>query len=183
MNNIVKLLAVIALALAGSFVHAAPLTISLSPDKANPDQPTMGDQMQFHSVIANAADKSVEGLVAWISLVEIDPGNEQPVDLEDWSAQKAVTGARLEPSKTLETTWPMRLIKQGDYRVVISVTDRDQLTVYTSPTVEFHVTQKPVVESSRILPVAFGVPLFLIGLIAYRHWQTKRHTPSEQNLT
>lgn len=28
--------------------------------------------------------------MAWISLVEIDPGNEQPVDLEDWSAHKGI---------------------------------------------------------------------------------------------
>jgi len=182
MNKIVKVLAVIALALTGSLVHATPLNISLVPDKGNPIQPTMGNKMQFHSVITNTTDKPVEGLVAWISLVEIDPGNEQPVDLEDWSAQKAITGASLEPGKTLETAWPMHLIQQGDYRVIISVTARDQRTVYTSPTVEFHVTQKHIIESTRILPVALGLPLLLIGLIVYRYCKAKRHTSLKVNL-
>lgn len=143
------------------------VSLSLHPDPDNPVHPTMGDQLRFHSTITNTGDQPLEGLVAWISLVEIDSGNEQPMDLEDWSAHKAVTGAGLSPGVSLKTDWPMRLIKSGDYRVVISVTDRNRHIVYTSPTVEFHVTQKPVVESSRILPVAFGIPLFLIGAVIF----------------
>lgn len=62
----------------------------------------------------------------------------------------------------------MRLIQSGDYRVVISTTDRNEKTVFTSPMVEFHVAQKPVIDSKRILPVAIGVPLAIIGLLLYR---------------
>jgi len=150
-----------------SFAQSAPFNIKLIPDRANPDQPIMGNHMRFHSVITNTRNQPIEGLVAWISLVEIDPGNEQPVDLEDWSAHKAITGAALGPGHSLKTDWPMRLIKGGDYRVVVSVTDRAQNSVYTSPTLEFHVAQKKVLDSRRILPVAFGIPLILLGLIAF----------------
>jgi len=72
----------------------------------------------------------------------------------------------------------MRLIQHGDYRVVISVTDRNQNRVFTSPTVQFHVTRKPVVESSRILPVAFGLPFLITGLIGYRVWHQKNLNPA-----
>jgi hypothetical protein len=171
----VLLLFVILLALAaGRTVEATAqsLSLTLSPDKANPPNPTMGNQLHFHSVITNMGDNPIEGLVAWISLVEVTPGQEQPMDLEDWSAHKAVTGAKLAPGASLETDWPMRLIQQGDYRVVISVTARNQRTVNTSPTVEFHVTRKPMVQSSRILPVALGVPFLLIGWMAFRRWQS-----------
>jgi hypothetical protein len=106
-------------------------------------------------------------MVAWISLVEIDPGNEQPVDLEDWSAHKAITGATLGPDQSLRTDWPMRLIKGGDYRVVVSVTDRGSKKVFTSPTLQFHVRQKPVLQAGRVLPVAAGVPLLIIGLLLF----------------
>lgn len=68
-------------------------------------------------------ETSIEGLVAWISLVKIDPGNEQPVDLESWNAHEAVTEASLKPGETLRTDCPMRLIKGGDYRVVVSDAD------------------------------------------------------------
>lgn len=100
------------------------------------------------------------------------------MDLEDWSAHKAITGAALAPGAKLKTVWPMRLIQHGDYRVVISVTDRNQNRVFTSPTVQFHVTRKPVVESSRILPVAFGLPFLITGLIGYRVWHQKNLNPA-----
>lgn len=128
----------------------------------------MGDHLRFHSVIRNVGPKRVEGLTAWINLVEVDPGHEQPMDLEDWSAHKAVTHAALAPGKGLDTDWPMRLIQAGVYRVVICVAFRDRRQVYTSPTVEFKVARKPVVESSRILPIAFGVPFLIACLMAFR---------------
>ncbi len=156
------LVALVAL-LAVPSVQAAPLNVTLTQDRANPSIPTMGNQLHFHSVITNSGDRPIEGLVAWISLVEVTPGHEQPMDLEDWSALKAVTRASLAPAASLETDWPMRLIQHGDYRVVVSVTARNEQTVVTSPSVEFHVTRKPIVQSSRILPVAIGVPLLLIG--------------------
>jgi len=145
----------------------APLTLDLRPDDQNPAAPTMGDHLRFWSTITNAGEKPIEGLVAWISLVEIDPGNEQPVDLEDWSALKAITGASLKPGQSLRTDWPVRLIKGGDYRVVVSVTDRGSHTVFTSPTIQFHVLQKPVLQTKRVLPVAAGVPLLIVGLMIF----------------
>ena len=64
--------------------------------------------------------------------------------------------------------WPMRLIQAGDYRVVISAVERGAPHVITSSFADFHVERKPVVESQRILPVAFGVPLLLAGLLFVR---------------
>jgi hypothetical protein len=152
----------------------ATLTLTLKRDAGNAAAPTMGDRLRFWSTLTNTGDKPVEGLVAWISLVEIDPGNEQPVDLEDWSVHKAITGAALGPGQSLQTDWPMRLIKGGDYRVTISATDRNSRTVFTSPTIEFHVRQKPVLQPGRILPVATCVPLLLIGLLAFNRAR-RRH--------
>ena len=144
-----------------------PVVLDLHPDGKNPASPVMGDHIRFRSTITNTGSIPIEGLVAWISLVEIDPGNEQPVDLEDWSAHKAVTGASLGPGRSLRTDWPMRLIKGGDYRAVVSVTDRAGRMVHTSPTVQFHVRQKPVLQAGRVLPVAAAIPLLIVGLMVY----------------
>jgi hypothetical protein len=152
----------------------APLALNLRPDDKNPSAPVMGDHLRFWSTITNTGTAPIEGLVAWISLVEIDPGNEQPVDLEDWSAHKTITGAALEPGQSLRTDWPMRLIKGGDYRVVVSVTNRGGRQVYTSPTVQFHVRQKPVLQAGRVLPVAAGVPLLIIGLMVFNKAKRRR---------
>jgi hypothetical protein len=145
----------------------SPVSLDLQQDGKNPASPVMGDNLKFWSSIANTGSSPIEGLVAWISLVEIDPGNEQPMDLEDWSAHKAVTGAFLEPGQSLRTDWPMRLIKGGDYRVVVSVTDRGGRQVYTSPTVQFHVRQKPVLQTGRLLPVVAAMPLLFLGLLIF----------------
>jgi hypothetical protein len=145
----------------------SPVSLDLQPDEENPASPVMGNNLRFWSTIANAGESPIDGLVAWISLVEIDPGNEQPVDLEDWSAHKAVTGANLKPGQSLRTDWPMRLIKGGDYRVVVSVTDRGGHQVFTSPTIQFHVRQKSVLQAGRVLPVAAAIPFLILVLMVF----------------
>lgn len=173
MPKIALWLCVALLALATRGAAAAPLEISLVAQKTNPAAPQMGDQIKFASVIRNAGSAPAHGVVAWISLVQVDPGHEQPMDLEDWSAHKAVTQAVLAPGERVSVEWPMRLIQAGDYRVVVSAVERGSARIVTSPFVEFHVARKPVVESRRILPVAFGVPLLLTGLFFVR----RRRTP------
>src|SRR5262245_47625724 len=69
------------------------LAIALTPARDNPLQPQMGDHLSFHSVIRNTGGAPITGLVAWLSLIQTDAGSEQPVDLEDWSAHRAVAAA------------------------------------------------------------------------------------------
>lgn len=156
------------LAVSATAASAAPLSVALAPDASNPASPQMGDHLRFRTVIRNDGPAPIEGIIAWISLVQIDRGQEQPVDLEDWSAHKAVTAASLQAGQTLETAWPMRLIRAGTYRVVVSVVSRDGTGLVASPFADFTVRQKPVVESARILPVAFGAPLLLLGMMVWR---------------
>lgn len=106
--------------------------------------------------------------------MQVDPGQEQPVDLEDWSAHKAVTQAILQPGQQVDVEWPMRLIQAGAYRVVISAVDREIGHVMTSPFVDFQVRRKPVVESGRILPVAIGMPMLVLAMMAWRRYRHPR---------
>ncbi len=144
---------------------AASLAVALTASAANPSSPQMGDHLVFQSVTRNASSAPVEGVVAWLSLVEMDKGHEQPVDLEDWSAHKADTRAVLAPGETMTTEWPMRLIQPGRYRVVVSVATRDGSTLSASPFADFTVRPKPVVESARVVPVATAVPLIAGALL------------------
>lgn len=147
-------------------VAVGHLGVELAPVPGNPAAPKMGDRVLFHSTVRNAGTAPVDGVVAWFGLVQVDPGQEQPVDLEDWGAHKAVAVARLVPGEALETDWPVRLIQAGHYRVVVSAASRDGGPLSPSPFVELAVRRKPVVESARVLPVALGVPaLLLVGLL------------------
>ncbi len=159
---------VAALAFGGPAMAAPAVTISLTPDTANPARPEMGNWLHFVSGIRNIGNTPLSGLVVWISLVRVDPGHEQPVDLEDWSAQKAVVLTSLAPGDENKIEWPMRLIQAGDYRIVVSAAEHSAAQLYASPFTDFHVRQKPTVESGRILPVALGVPLLLAVLAAWR---------------
>lgn len=156
------------IAFAASAATAESLSVDLRPDGVNPAAPQMGDNLSFHTAIRNDGSTPVDGLIAWISLVQIDKGKEQPVDLEDWSAHKAVTATSLAPGQTLETDWPMRLIQAGKYRVVVSAVSRDGASLVASPFADFIVRQKPVVESRRVLPVALGLPLLIAGAMLWR---------------
>lgn len=158
-------------ALASGCATAAPLEISLVPAAQNPAQPEMGNWLKFHSEIKNTGSQALSGLVVWISLVQVDPGKEQPVDLEDWSAHKAVVRSALKPGESFSVDWPIRLIQAGNYRVVISAAERSASTIFASPFADFNVKRKPTVESKRILPVALGVPL-LIAI--YTGWRLRR---------
>lgn len=171
--NFKRWLIAIAFFLVAGAAHAGPIEVTLEAVPANPAAPRMGDHLAFHSVIHNASGQPVNGLIAWISLLRIDPGNEQPVDLEDWSAQKALTAGQVAPGGTLTADWPMRLINAGTYRVVVSTATRDAQGIATSPAVDFTVAPKPVVESRRVLPVALGIPLLLALGLLWRRWRAR----------
>ena len=159
------LLFLAAIILAGRVAAAAPLHVSLAPAPNNPPAPKMGDHMVFTSVLENRGSTPAEGVVAWISLVQVDPGREQPMDLEDWSAHKAVTQAMLAPGERIAVDWPMRLIQSGRYRVLITAVERNTSQAVTSPFLDIEIRSKPVVESKRILPIALGVPLVFVVLL------------------
>jgi hypothetical protein len=152
--------------------RAAALSIDIHPAADNPATPEMGDHLGFRTVIRNDGAAPIDGLTAWVSLVQVDPGHEQPVDLEDWSAHKAVTAASLQPGGTIATDWPMRLIQAGHYRVAVSAASRSGTEPTSSAFVDFTVRPKPVVESQRVLPVALGLPLLLGAALI---WQVGRH--------
>lgn len=162
----------LALALLGAapaFAATGGLSIGIAPSSANPATPQMGDRLTFHSEIRNTGDAPVDGVIAWLGLVRVDKGQEQPVGLEDWSAEKAVTEDVLPPGGTIETDWPMRLIAEGHYRVVVSAASRGGPNLASSPFADFTVRPKPVVESRRVLPVAIGVPVLLaLGFLVRR---------------
>ena len=166
-----SLLLAFIIALSPAAVWAGALSVALQPGSSNPASPQMGDNLSFHSSIRNVGSAPIKGFMAWISLVQTDNGKEQPVDLEDWSAHKAVTAASLAPGQTVETDWPVRLIQAGHYRVVVSAVSRDGSKLVASPFADFTVRQKPVVESQRVLPVSLGMPL-LIG--AAMLWRIRR---------
>jgi len=157
-----------AFAVMAAAASAGELSVDLRAAPGNPARPQMGDRLSFRSVLRNEGPAPVNGVMVWISLIRIDPGNEQPVDLEDWSGQKALTADILPAGATIEAAWSLRLIQAGAYRLMVAAESRDGGRTASGPAAEFTVGEKPVVQAQRVLPVALGFPLVIATVMLWR---------------
>lgn len=156
----------------GALLSAVELDLSLEkPSVAM----TMGDKPVFTSVLQNRSTQPVVGTVLYLSLVNLDKGQEHPVDLEDWSAQKAVHIDRLECNASFVSQWPMRLIQSGRYGVFVTAVLPQETQPVTSSIVHFDIQPKKTIVPSRIWPVAIGVPLLILLLMGAARYQRRRH--------
>jgi len=133
----------------------------------------MGDKPVFKGTVTNTGSNACQGLVVYLSLVSLKAGREHPVDLEDWSAQKAVRINRLAPGETNRQDWSMRLIGSGRFGIALTVVDSNENRPIVSNLVRFDVQQKATISSARILPVAAGEPLLLIVIFMLFQWRRR----------
>ncbi len=124
----------------------------------------MGDTPKFTGAVTNSGQQTLRRLIVYLSLVSLEPGNERPVDLEDWSAQKALGIDSLSPGQVNTHDWGMRLIQAGKYGVALTVIDPTEKKPIVSDLVPFDVKRKPTLSASRIFPVAIGEPVTLLML-------------------
>jgi hypothetical protein len=151
-------------------VGPSPILVELS----GPSQPLkMGDTPTFSGKVTNRGDRSLKGLIVYLSLVSLKPGEESPVDLEDWSAQKAVRIDELRPGQDNTQEWPMRLIQAGRYGVALTVVDPNETQPIISDLWTFDIASKPTLSSGRIVPVALGMPALLLLLVGV-YWLRSR---------
>jgi hypothetical protein len=151
--------------------------------KAPTGELKMGDRPVFKGAVKNTGRHNLKGLVVYLSLVSLKPGHEHPVDLEDWSAQKAVRIDQLVPGATYRQGWPMRLIRAGRFGVALTVVDSLEKRPVVSDLIPFDIQTRPTVASSRILPVAVGEPfllLFFYGLFRWIHARSRRSMKAVQ---
>jgi hypothetical protein len=143
----------------------------------------MGDTPNFLGAVTNLGPQPVQGLVVYLSLVSLAPGHEHPVDLEDWSAQKAVRLDRLNPGATDCRNWGMRLIAAGKYGVALTVMDPRENRPIVSDLVPFEIQPKATLVAGRVLPVALGEPAFILllflGMVFYRARYYHKQKPGE----
>lgn len=162
------LLAALAVLVAAGVCSAAAEP-SLQVSIRGPAHPLrMGDTPSFKGCVTNVGKGEIRGLVVYLSLVSLEAGHEQPLDLEDWSAQKAVRIDVLQPGQSNTQDWPMRLIQAGRFGVALTVVDPREKQPVISDLLGFDVQSKPTLSSGRIVPVAVGVPALLLVLYGLR---------------
>ncbi len=162
MKNLTLLLPTIILAVTVNYAYAANrVAVSIDPPSV---QANMGDKITYTGTITNNSDKAVNNIIAYISLANITQGKEAPMDLEDWSANKAIKIDAIPPHGTYEGKWPMRLIDSGSYVAYITVVDKNDNSPVSSAMSHLEVKRIIRLNPHNILPVAIGEPI-LIGFV------------------
>lgn len=158
---ILVFLTIIGIIMADYIYAADSLTVSIIPLYVYAN---MGDKITYSGIIANNSNKAVNNIMAYINLVNITPGKETPMDLEDWSANKAIRISTLPPHGIYEAKWSLRLIDSGSYIVYITVVDKNRSIPVNSTMSHLEINRILRLNPNNILPVAIGEP-FLITIL------------------
>lgn len=164
MKKTILILSIIFLAIALNYTHtdaSSRITVSINPPAV---QANMGDRITYVGTIRNNSGKAVNNLITYISLANVTNGKEAPMDLEDWSANKAIKVNTIPPHGTYKGKWPMRLIDSGSYVAYITVVDKNNNTPVSSMMSHLNVKRVLRLNPNNVLPVAIGEPI-LIGAV------------------
>jgi hypothetical protein len=164
MKKVLLLLSTIVLTMMGIYepVFAASyISVSIDPLFI---QANMGDKITYTGTITNNSDKAVTDIIAYISLANVTKGQESPMDLEDWSANKAIKVDTIPPHGTYEGKWPMRLIDSGSYVAYVMVVDKNYDIPVSSSMSRLEIKRVLRLNPNNVLPVALGEPI-LIGTV------------------
>jgi hypothetical protein len=114
--------------------------------------------------------------IAYISIVDVK--DRVPVDLEDWSVEKGLYIPFLESGHSLPLEWTVRLVKAGSYNVDILFNSNavPHAPPIASSRIIMNVEPKLNLNPGNILPVAFGVPMGLVGLFGTLNYIRGRKT-------
>jgi hypothetical protein len=154
-------LLLLVLALPNVQAQTPTLDVTLTP---LPGPFHMGQTPTYTGTITNHGPQTLHGLVVYLTIVSLRPGDEHPIALEDWSATPAMRVDAIGPNASVSRLWTMRLLASGPYGISLTVIDPAESHPIVSQIVRFDVQPKAVLSSSRILPVAIGEPLLVLGL-------------------
>jgi hypothetical protein len=150
---------------------ASRITVSINPPFI---QANMGERITYTGTISNHSDKEVANIIAYISLANITQGKEAPMDLEDWSANKAIKVDTIPPLGTYDGKWPMRLIDSGSYVAYITIVDKNNDIPISSTMSHLEIKRILRLNPNNVLPVALGEPILLGIVFMFIYFRRKR---------
>ena len=153
-------------------IAQAELPLKLDILSSNTLNGTAGDYVTVEGQITNIGNKPLTDITTYLSLV--DNENKLPVDLEDWSAEKGLYIGSIEPAQTLPLSWKIHFVKAGDYSLIVVADAPASDTPQVSKITHFHVASKQNLNPGQVLPVALGMPILLLFIMAMiNYWRSK----------
>lgn len=161
-----------------ALAQAPESELQIDIDKAH-EMLLTGQELEFHTEVSyqGTAATSAPFIVA-MNIINLE-GDGDPVDPEDWSPERTQYIDGLGQGDSIDLTWVVNPILEGDYMVymvVVPEPDGPGATSQpvTSSGVHLTVEQSASINPGGILPVAVGVPLFLVLGVGALSWFRRR---------
>ena len=180
MRRIPSLGRIVAVALLGlllipALVTKTPVSAQEGGGRASSNQVTVevsksdvtaltGRKFTFTSKISNKGSDVTPPLIANLNFVTLD--DTTYIDPEDWSPQRTISIAPIQPGSSATRTWTVNPALKGDVAVyVVVLPDSPGLAtaspLVASPAIHVHVAQQRSLNPGGVLPVVLAVPAFL----------------------
>jgi hypothetical protein len=160
-----------------SITTPPPSNVKIDISSAHKVNGIAGQFIKIEGIITNLShNETINGGIAYISVVDIK--NKVPIDLEDWSAAKGLYIPVIEAGQSLPLEWNVRLVKAGSYAIdLLFNKDGDFASPPSASSKVFlEVAPKLNLNPGNVLPVAFGVPALIMGVLGVVNYIRGRKT-------
>ncbi len=160
-------------------------TLQVTVDKAY-SIVNAGEPLLYNTLITNAGTEESPPLILAMNIINLDSEGDV-VDPEDWSPERTQYIEAIEPNGSINLSWRINAILEGDYMVytvVIPEPEGEQDTSQPVTSSGIHLTVMPFtnLNPSGVLPYAIGIPVLLLLGILIIFWLRRRNIDTGASL-
>jgi hypothetical protein len=136
-----------------------------------------GDRIEFNTLVTYSGSGQSPPMVVAMNIINLKDG--EPVDPEDWSPQRTQYIKNMAPGQSINQTWIVHAILDGDYMVYMVVIpnplDREDTSFAVSNS-GIHLTVTPFtrLNPGGVLPLVIGMPIGLTIIMSVLRWRRRR---------
>lgn len=167
-----------AAAVAAALLLAAVPSVGAASVKVSVDRSViatkLGRAFVLRSKIANHGTTAATGLIAHLNVLSLRSG--LYVDPEDWSSHRTRYLPPIPAGGSTTLTWKLSAVNAGTLGVYVVVLPQSGAPVPPAigPTTHVVIADRRTLDSSGILPLAFGIPALLgVGILLLRLWRAR----------
>jgi ABC-type transport system involved in cytochrome c biogenesis permease component len=137
-----------------------------------------GDEIEFATLVTYDGDEESSPIIVAMNIVNLE-GDGDPVDPEDWSPERTQSIESMSPGQSVNLTWTINPILEGDYMVyMVALQEPDGPEETSQPVastgIHLTVEQFTSLNPSGVLPFAVGIPLLLLLAVLFLFWLRRR---------
>jgi hypothetical protein len=134
---------------------------------------SIGQRFGFTSTIRNDSDEPMEGVVAHLNVLGLDP--DIYVDPEDWSSDRTQFLDPLPAHESARLTWEVQAVSPGDLAIYVTVTRQEGADdVTASKALRVSVAQARKLNAAAAAPLVIGMPAGVLVLLVLATLRRRR---------